>query len=87
MGWLRGSKEDPLGEMGKVLLSEGYAGLNFKDLELFNQALLAKQVWRILQNPSSLVILVLKGRYFPHCFVLEASCPLFSSFFGKILLR
>lgn len=34
-------------------------------METFNLALLAKQVWRILQQPSSLVSCILKQKYYP----------------------
>lgn len=39
-------------------------GLGFKDFLDLNSSLLAKQAWRIFDNPDALWVRVLKGRYF-----------------------
>lgn len=49
----------------KLCILKINGGLGFRDREAFNMALLAKQGWRILNNPNSLLFTVLKGNTFP----------------------
>jgi hypothetical protein len=50
-------------------------GMGFKDLRAFNEALLAKQGWRLITNPTSLVARILKAKYYPNCEFLKAKQP------------
>jgi hypothetical protein len=68
-------------------------GLGFKDMSLFNKAMLGRQCWRLLTEPQSLCARVLKGRYFPNGDFWHADKPRTASYtwrsilFGKELLR
>lgn len=55
-------------------------GMGFKDLFLFNKALIAKQVWRILSQPNCLLAKVLKARYYPFTDILSAKVGSYPSF-------
>ncbi|CAN1827093.1 Uncharacterized mitochondrial protein AtMg00310, partial [Linum perenne] len=51
-------------------------GLGFRDFETFNRALLAKQAWRLQQEPNLLISQILKAEYFPDTSMLNAeTCP------------
>lgn len=46
--------------------------MSFWDLVKFNIILLVKQGWRLYSNPSSLMGRILKARYYPSSWFLEA---------------
>jgi hypothetical protein len=47
--------------------------MGFRDFRSFNKALLAKQCWRLWQNPNSFLAKIMKGKYFAGSTFLEAS--------------
>ena len=64
----------------KLITPKAKGGIGFRDLRLFNQALLARQGWRLMQNPQSLVARLLKAKYFPHADFLDAAIPVNASY-------
>ena len=55
-------------------------GMGFRDIHCFNLALLAKQVWRLLDNPESLRATILRAKYFPDGDLMNANLKKGSSF-------
>ncbi|XP_026410850.1 uncharacterized protein LOC113306079 [Papaver somniferum] len=53
--------------------SEG--GLGFRKVEIHNLAMLARDVWKIIENPDCMLAKILKTRYFPRIDFLNAKCP------------
>jgi hypothetical protein len=46
-------------------------GMGFRDSALFNQALLARQAWRLVQNPRSLAARLMKAIYYPRGNIID----------------
>ena len=61
-------------------------GLGFKEIEKFNEALLAKQVWRMINNPNSLCHRVFKVWFFPEYSILKAKDSPTGSYAWKVSL-
>lgn len=62
-------------------------GLGFRNFEIFNQALLAKQLWRIITVRESLCARVLKARYFEEMDIMSAPCPQGCSYTWRSLMH
>ena len=65
--------------------SEG--GMGFKNLALFNDALLANQAWRLFQNKHSLLYRVFKPKFFPNCSFMEAPKSQACSYAWRSILK
>ncbi|XP_038708505.1 uncharacterized protein LOC120003559 [Tripterygium wilfordii] len=70
----------------KLCESKKNGGMGFRNTEAFNDALLAKQCWRIIVHPTSLSSRVLKAKYFPSSGFLEVSKKRNASFLWSSFL-
>jgi hypothetical protein len=70
----------------KLCRGKKEGGLGFKDLHLFNLALLAKHVWRLMRNSDSLFSQVFKAKYFPQSNFLQAKIGSNSSYVWQIIM-
>jgi hypothetical protein len=61
--------------------------MGFRDMEIFNQAMLGRQCWRLLTDPTSLCARILKGRYFPNGNFWDAQCPRSASYTWRSILH
>ena len=65
---------------------EAIGGLGFRDLCKFNDAMLAKQVWRLVTDTESLFYKVFKTKYFPNGTIFDAKASS-GSYAWKSILR
>ena len=61
--------------------------MGFKDIELFNIAMLGKQVWRLIHNKDSLFYKVFKAKYFPNCSILDEGVKVNGSYAWQSILK
>jgi len=59
----------------QILKCKDQGGLSFRDLRIFNQALLAKQAWRLIQFPDSLCARIIKAKYYQNGHILDTMFP------------
>lgn len=67
----------------RLCLPKKEGGMGFRDLRAFNTALLAKQPWKIFQNPQSLLARIYKGRYYNSSTFLQSTSSTSSSYGWK----
>ena len=48
----------------RIWKTKAKGGMGYRDLECFNMAMLAKQGWRLVQNPDSLVARIFREKYY-----------------------
>jgi hypothetical protein len=70
----------------KLCYPKNEGGMGFRDFHSFNLAMLAKQVWRLLNEPNSLCAQVLRSKYYPNGDILKAGPKSGSSFTWQSIL-
>ncbi|KAL0427274.1 UNVERIFIED_CONTAM: putative mitochondrial protein [Sesamum latifolium] len=58
----------------KLCKNKDEGGVGFRNLKAFNMAMLAKQAWRLVTVPDSLLSRVMKTKYYPDSDFLAARC-------------
>lgn len=64
----------------KMCIPKKEGRMGFRDLHCFNQALLAKQCWRLLSDPDSLCAQVLRAKHYPNGDLLNTTLRKGASF-------
>ena len=71
----------------KLCKSKIKGGMGFRNLQVFNLAMLAKQGWRLLENPNSLVARLYRAKYYPYGDVLKAGLGSSPSFTWRSIMQ
>jgi ribonuclease HI len=86
-GETRGKRKTHWIAWDKFTKAKGEGGLGFRDLKIFNQALLARQAWRLIDRPESLCARVLKAKYFPNGNLFDTAFPVNQSATWKAIVH
>jgi hypothetical protein len=72
--WAKTDRDNSMHWMAWELLCsrKKKGGLGFRDLHMFNLAMLARQGWRLIENPDLLCAQILKAKYFLNGSLLDA---------------
>ncbi|KAL6217476.1 hypothetical protein ACLB2K_010693 [Fragaria x ananassa] len=70
-----------------MCLTKAEGGMGFKIIYAYNLAMLAKQGWRVLSKPHSLIAQIFKARYYPHSSFLEAELGEAPSFSWRSIMQ
>lgn len=79
----KGKKKMAWLKWDKMILPKSKGGMGFRDMRAFNQGLLAKQAWRLIDVPNSLCARLLKAKYYPNSDILDTVFPANSSVVWK----
>ncbi|XP_020874985.1 uncharacterized protein LOC110226750 [Arabidopsis lyrata subsp. lyrata] len=71
----------------KINDTKQMGGLRIRDLRDFNVAMIAKQSWRLLQQPHTLMARLFKAKYYPKTNLLEAGLKWQSSHAWRSILQ